>query len=89
LWTVCKASNIIVDSTVKELRDLPYTITYVIRKRIQIDNLSELPKDKQPPEMMIWDGKSDDIDKWFDKVFDVKSHNTRDYVIVNTDEVEG
>ena len=51
---------------------MPYTISYVIRKRIQIDNLNEIPQDKRPPEMMIWDGTSEELEDWIDRVFDKK-----------------
>ncbi|MFH1290662.1 MAG: hypothetical protein ABIH92_04610 [Nanoarchaeota archaeon] len=47
--------------------DLPYTISFVIRKRMQIDGWMELPKDKRPPES-IWD-KPRDIEEWFDRVY--------------------
>jgi hypothetical protein len=34
----------------------------------QIDNLNELPKDKRPPQDIIWDGTSDDMEEWLEKV---------------------
>jgi hypothetical protein len=49
--------------------ELPWTIAWVIRKRVQIDSFFELPKEKRPPDDMIWYGTQDDIDRWFDKVF--------------------
>jgi len=49
--------------------ELPWTISYVIRKRLQIDSFNELPKEKRPPDNMVWYGTSEDIDNWFDKVF--------------------
>lgn len=60
------------DPNIKQLTDVPYTISYVIRKRIQIDNLNEIPQDKRPPEMMIWDGTSEELEDWIDRVFDKK-----------------
>jgi len=60
------------DPNIKQLIDVPYTISYVIRKRIQIDNLNEIPQDKRPPEMMIWDGTSEELEDWIDRVFDKK-----------------
>lgn len=40
-----------------------------MRKKSQIDSFRELPKEKRPTETMIWEGSSDEIDEWFDKVF--------------------
>jgi hypothetical protein len=43
----------------------------VIRKRQQIDQINELPKEKRPPDDYIWgDGK--ELDKWFDAMFNTK-----------------
>jgi len=61
---------------VKTLPDLPHTISYVIRKRQQLDSLAELPKDKQPTPEIIWDGSPEDLDEWIDKVFDRKNKDT-------------
>lgn len=47
----------------------------MIRKRQQIDNLNELPKDKRPPDDILWDGIPEELDDWLDKVFD-KKHTT-------------
>jgi hypothetical protein len=69
------------DPKLTALEDLPYTIAFVIKKRIQLDNLNELEKSKRPPEMMIWDGTGDDIDNWLDRVFDRKSDDKIELVI--------
>jgi len=59
--------------------ELPWTISFVVRKRIQIDSYNELPKEKRPPDKLIWYGTSEDIEKWFDKVFsDNKKKDTTD-----------
>lgn len=50
--------------------ELPWTISYVIRKRAQIDSYLELPKEKRPPDWMVWYGTNEDLDIWFDKVFE-------------------
>jgi hypothetical protein len=57
------------DGRITTLTELPYTISYVIRKRLQVSSLQEMPKDKKPPELTIWDGTSEDIDEWIDKVY--------------------
>jgi hypothetical protein len=72
LWSIAKALHVPLDKKIKEIEDIPYTLSFIIRKRIQLDNLNELPKDKRPPERTIWEGSSKDIDDWIDKVFDKK-----------------
>ena len=54
----------------KDLSMLPFTISFVIRKMQQIDNLNELPKEKRPTDDIIWDGTSEEMDEWLDKVLD-------------------
>jgi len=60
------------DPKIKELADLPYTISFIIRKRQQIDGLNELSSDKRPPESIIWDGTPEEMEDWLNKVFDTK-----------------
>lgn len=67
---------------------MPFTISYVIRKRQQIDSFNELPKEQRPPEKIIWDGTSSDIDKWLDRVFKKKT-NPDDITYLDIDFVEG
>lgn len=82
MWSVSKALQIPLDPKIKELADLPYTISFIIRKRQQIDNLSELPKDKKPPEDLIWGDDSEALDDWLDKIFDKsKGENTIEFKI--------
>jgi hypothetical protein len=83
--------HIPLDPKVRELNQLPHTISYVIRKMQQIDNLNELPKEKRPPDNILWDGTSDDLDEWLEKVLDPKKKNYRDEVqlVIKPDEVEG
>jgi hypothetical protein len=81
-----KALPIPIDKRMNEISDLPYTISFVIRKRQQIDTFNELTKEKRPPEDMIWDGTSDDIENWLDKVI-----GTNDYtsgISLSEDEIE-
>jgi len=58
----------------------------VLRKRLQIDNLNELPKDKRPPDSIIWDGTSQDLDSWIERVFSTKE---KDEVLFNIRDIEG
>ena len=60
------------DSKIKELADLPYTISFIIRKRQQIDGFNELPSEKRPTEKLIWDSDPEELEEWLDKVFDTK-----------------
>lgn len=79
------------DPKLKKLTDVPYTISYVIRKRQQIDSFNELPKEKRPPDDLIWDGTSDELEEWIDKVFgrNKSAQQTNDKIIINIDDVEG
>lgn len=75
--------SIPLDPKVKDLSQLPHTISYVIRKRQQIDNLNELPKEKRPPEDIIWDGTPEDLDEWLDKVLgDPKKSQTQVEIVL-------
>lgn len=72
----------------KKIVDLPWTMSYIIRKRQQVDSYKELPKEKRPPELMIWWGSSEKIDKWFDRVFDRKKTSESETFIINESEIE-
>ena len=69
------------DPKVKHLSQLPYTISFVIRKMQQIDNLNELPKEKRPPDSILWDGTSEEMDEWLSKVLDHKAQTEVDIII--------
>jgi hypothetical protein len=60
--------SIPLDPKVKDLTQLPHTISFVIRKLQQIDNLSELPKEKRPTDEILWDGTSEELEEWIEKV---------------------
>lgn len=53
---------------------------------MQIDNLNELPKDKRPPDSIIWEGTSQDMDSWMDRVYKNKEDSEMSFVI---NDVEG
>lgn len=57
----------------------------------QIDNLNELPKEKRPTEDIIWDGTTEEMEDWLDKVLDTKSKNKTDGIefVISNDNVEG
>lgn len=52
----------------------------------QIDNLNELPKEKRPPEDIIWDGTSEELDDWLDKV--LGTHNGGDGLQFSIKDIE-
>jgi len=78
MWAATKALQVPFYLDIQDASELPFTISYVIRKRVQVDSFRELPKDKRPTEQMIWEGTSEEIEDWFDKVFDRKKSNPND-----------
>ena len=82
IWSISKALQIPLDKKLTKLDEVPYTIGYVIRKRQQIDNFNEIPKEKRPPEDMIWDSTSDDIEDWFDRVYKREGNNESQEIII-------
>lgn len=65
---------------------MPWTISYVIRKRVQIDSYNELPKEKRPPDKLIWYGTPEDIEKWFKKVFKTKDNTDQEEFVFQIDD---
>lgn len=89
IWNISKALQIPLDKKLTKLTDVPYTISYIIRKRQQIDSFNELPKEKRPPDNIIWDGTSEEIDEWLDKVFNRKGkENTTQEIVIDTKDIE-
>lgn len=75
------------DKSITNLSELPYTISYVIRKRQQIDSYNELEESKRPPDDLIWDGTVEEIENWLNSV--LKTGKANDAVIsFSPDEVE-
>lgn len=73
------------DLRIRTLSDTPHTISYVIRKRQQIDSLSELGKAKMPDFETIWDKIPEDLDEWINRVLDSKYQSSVDLVISDND----
>jgi hypothetical protein len=88
IWSMSKALQVPIDKRLTVLHTIPHTISFVIRKRQQIDSFSELPEEKRPPEDMIWDGTKEDLDEWFDRVFDRKNKGYEENIIIDLDDVE-
>jgi len=68
MWSSSKALQLPLDPSIDSSRELPYTISYVIRKRQQIDSLNELPKEKRPPDEVLWHPRSKRLEDWLDNV---------------------
>lgn len=75
------------DKRLSEITDIPHTISFIIRKRLQIDNLNELSKDKRPPDRIIWEGSSEDLEEFLDRVLYKNEPSHFDFVI-NDSEIE-
>jgi len=82
---VSKALQIPLDTKIKELRDVPFTISFVIRKRQQIDSINELPKEKRPSDELIWNGTSEELEKWYDGIFKNKEKTTAELVFSDSE----
>jgi len=59
----------------------------VIRKRLQVDNLNELPKDKRPSEWLVWWAYPEEMDSWLDRVISGKA-NQKAELLISEDEIE-
>jgi hypothetical protein len=55
-----------------------------------VDSFNELPSEKRPPEKMIWEGTSEDIDRWLDDVFDKQSKKKGNGIdlLISDEEIE-
>jgi len=86
MWTTAKELRVPLDTKLTELQDLPHTVSFVIRKRIQVDNLNQLPKEKRPTVKMMWEGTSEEIDEFLERVCGKDEPTTTDIII---SEIEG
>lgn len=84
-WQIMKHTGLALDSRIKRVSQVPYTISYVIRQRALLDNLSELPKDKRPSDKLVFDGTREELEKWLE---DVLSDKIQPTVTINLNEVE-
>jgi hypothetical protein len=75
------------DNSIKALTEIPYTIAYIIRKRQQVDNLMELDKNKRPSDDMIWNGTSEELESFLERVISGKENPQID-IVFNEFEVE-
>jgi hypothetical protein len=56
---------------------------------MQIDNLNELPREKRPPDDVLWSDNPDDLEDWIDKVIGKKQKDKESTFEVPLDEIEG
>jgi len=91
MWSSSKGLLLPLDPSIKSARELPYTISYVIRKRQQIDNLMELPKEKRPPDEVLWHPRQKRLEEWLDSVLGTKGKDKpKDTPIhIPIDQIEG
>jgi hypothetical protein len=88
LWSVSKALRIPFDPRIEEIKDIPYTLSFLVRKNLQVDGLSELSRDKRPPEKMLWYGAPEEVDDWLDRALGVKKTNYQNTIEFEIDEGE-
>jgi hypothetical protein len=75
-WYVAKGEYTKLFPEFNNILDMPWTHSFIIRKRQQVDSLNEIPKEKRPPEMAIWWGTPEEIEEWIDKVYNRKKEET-------------
>jgi len=76
VWRIVKDLKYPLHSSLRhiDVSEYPYTINFVIKKRMQIDSYFELPEEKRPPRS-IWDYPSK-LTEWFENAFsDGKKQN--------------
>lgn len=83
-----RATDIPMHRGLEAADELPWTISYVIRKRAQIDSFNELPSDKRPPDRLVWWKAPEEIEKWFDRVFDRKKDDNPEESVFIIDDSE-
>ena len=80
------------DKRVEHLENMPYTISFVIKKRMQIDNLMELPKEKRPSSKLIWEGSAEELEEWLEVVLNPDKKKKRTNVfefVIPESQIEG
>lgn len=56
---------------------------------MQVDNLMELPKEKRPPEFILWWGTADELEEWLDEVMGHKKEAEPDVgFIIRQEDIE-
>jgi len=68
--------------------NLPWTMSFVARKRLQVDNLMELPKEKRPPDSILWWGTAEELEDWLDKVMGRKEQEPDIGFTIRSEDIE-
>jgi len=55
---------------------------------MQVDSINEVPEEKRPPELMIWDGTVEEINKWLKEAISGKKDTVSTFIISEKD-IEG
>ena len=69
------------DRLVENVHDIPYTISFVFRKRKQYLDMLQLPEEKRPPEPMFWLAPPEDIEEWIDRVLNNRDNNQQAIIL--------
>jgi hypothetical protein len=65
MWHIAKDGGVALHESITYVTDLPYTISFAIRKCRQIDSFYELPEKSRPPKS-LWD-KPQALKEWMDR----------------------
>jgi len=85
LWAIAKELKIF-PTKLEELAEIPYTWSYVIRKRMQVDSINELPNDKRPPDVVIWWRPQEELEKWINNA--LKLDDKSSDIFISESEIE-
>lgn len=87
LWHIAEKTGQVLHSNLKYVTDYPYTVSFVIRRRMMIDGFYELAKDQRPPKSLY--DKPNALKEWFERIFDSKGSKQTEFEFgANDDEIE-
>jgi hypothetical protein len=84
VWLIAKELKAL-PKTLEEIARLPYTISYVLRKQMQLDSFEEISADKRPPDRIVWWGTAEEIDQWIKSAFNLGTSNE---ILISDAEIE-
>jgi hypothetical protein len=85
LWAIAKELKIF-PTKLEELAEIPYTWSYVIRKRMQVDSINELPNDRRPPDVVIWWRPQEELERWINNA--LKLDDKSSDIFISESEIE-
>jgi hypothetical protein len=85
LWAIAKELKIF-PTKLEELAEIPYTWSYVIRKRMQVDSINELPNNKRPPDIVIWWRPQEELERWINNA--LKLDDKSSDIFISESEIE-